>query len=443
MKAACAVLCMLGMATFLTSLVAAPGSDTKWRIGAPIVTYWAGPGSHSELNDITAAQLAAGGWNLGWAATVDQLDVYHRHGMRGMLSLFDFQRTDLTDEAQVRGFKETIAKAKDHPALYAWWGCDEPNAASFATIGKFVVYLRERDPAHVAYINLYPIYASNEQLGTEGDTVTAYREHLRQFVDIVKPDLLSYCHYPFRKRGDLLTYFLNLMLVRDAALKAGIPFVNVTQAIAHEDRAFNQEWRWPTEHEERWLAYTTLAYGGQGICWYIYNYHIWSGFLKDGLKSEVPKPEYWAISRTNRDFAAIATELQPLKSLAAYHMGEHAKGGSADDETWKKLSQYQAGTLPLGGVALPANSRFKVDSPAGQTNFLLGCFGKSGSNLSSHVLLVNLDYKQPVTALLVGPGPMEVFHAPTRTWTPSSTGSRARLNLPPGGGTLVRLVKQT
>jgi len=438
MQARCLVLCMLGMATFLTSLVAAPGSDTKWRIGEPIVTYWAGPGSHSELNDTTAAQLAAGGWNLGWADKPEHLDIYYRHGMRAMLSV-GWRNSDPNDPAQAQAIDEKIAQVRDHPALYAYYLTDEPGAAAFPKLGKVVAYVRERDPAHVAYINLYPIYANNEQLGTEGDTVTAYREHLRQFVDIVKPDLLSYCHYPFKKRGDLLTYFLNLMLVRDAALKAGIPFVNVTQAIAHEAH----EWRWPTEHEERWLAYTTLAYGGQGICWYIYNYHIWSGFFKDGLKSEVPKPEYWAISRTNRDFAAIATELQPLKSLAAYHVGEHAKGGSPDDETWKKLSAYQVGTLPLGGVALPANSRFKVDSPASQTNFLLGCFGKSGSNLSSHVLLVNLDYKQPVTALLVGPGPMEVFHAPTRTWTPSSTGSRARLNLPPGGGTLVRLVKQT
>ena len=97
------------------------------------------------------------------------------------------------------------------------------------------------------------------------------------------------------------------------------------------------------------------------------------------------------------------------------------------------------GPFPLGGVALPANSRFKVESPGGQTNFLLGCFGKSGSNLSSHILVVNLDYKQPVTATLAGPGPMEVFHAPTRTWKRNPGGSRVKLDLPAGGGTLVRL----
>ena len=68
-----------------------------------------------------------------------------------------------------------------HPALYAYFITDEPNAAQFPALGRLVAYLRERDPAHLAYINLFPTYATNEQLGNTGDTVTAYREHLRQY----------------------------------------------------------------------------------------------------------------------------------------------------------------------------------------------------------------------------------------------------------------------
>ena len=413
MKAACAVLCMLGMATFLTSLVAAPGSDTKWRIGTPIVTYWAGPGSHNELNDTTAAQLAAGGWNLGWADTVDQLDIYHRHGMRGMLSI---GVPDLDDPAVAAALDEKIAQVREHPALYAYYLMDEPGAAAFPKLGKVVAYLRERDPAHVAYINLYPTYANNEQLGTEGDTVTAYREHLRQFVDIVKPGLLSYDHYHFIEDGDRGQYFLNLALMREAARKAGVPFVNIIQACA-----FNPGWRAPTEHELRWLTYTSLAYGAQGICHFVYNCRCRkSGFFQDCPESEVPLPIYWAASRINHDFVAIASELQALKSLGAYHLGE----------------------VPEGAEGLPPDSRFTVAALANPPHILLGCFGKTAGR-PTHVLVVNMDYNRPTTTRLIGPGPLEVFHAPTRTWAPSSTGSRARLDLPPGGGTLVRLVKQT
>ena len=47
------VLCMLMAWQVPTGAVAQ--TDTKWRIGTPIVTYWAGPGSHNELNDTAAA----------------------------------------------------------------------------------------------------------------------------------------------------------------------------------------------------------------------------------------------------------------------------------------------------------------------------------------------------------------------------------------------------
>ena len=63
-------------------------------------------------------------------------------------------------------------------------------------------YFRERDPNHLAYINLFPTYASAEQLGTEGDTTQAYREHLRQYLEIARPELISYDHYHLRAAGD-------------------------------------------------------------------------------------------------------------------------------------------------------------------------------------------------------------------------------------------------
>ena len=65
--------------------------------------------------------------------------------------------------------------------MYSYFITDEPSASAFPALGKLVAYLRQRDPAHLAYINLFPTYANNEQLGTKGDTVTAYREHLRQY----------------------------------------------------------------------------------------------------------------------------------------------------------------------------------------------------------------------------------------------------------------------
>ena len=67
-------------------------------------------------------------------------------------------------------------------------------------------------------------------VGTSNKTVLAYRGYLAKFIEIVKPDLISYDHYHFMKKDDGNQYFLNLALVRDAAIEAGKPFLNIIQA---------------------------------------------------------------------------------------------------------------------------------------------------------------------------------------------------------------------
>ena len=58
--------------------VAAAPAAAPWKVGTPIVTYWAGP----SMTDATAAQMAEGGFNLVWCGE-KELDVAQRHGLRG------------------------------------------------------------------------------------------------------------------------------------------------------------------------------------------------------------------------------------------------------------------------------------------------------------------------------------------------------------------------
>ena len=394
-----ATLCLA--AGWAASLPAA-GSEAKGTPGGPIVTYYAGPSDTLPLNDRSAAQIAAGGWNLGWANKAGDLDIYHRHGIR---ALFTIGVPDLDNPAQAKALDATIEQVRNHPALYGYHLVDEPGAGAFPQLGRLVAYLRKRDPGHLADINLLPTYASNEQLDTKGDTVTAYREYLRQFVDVVKPSLVSYDHYHFKKSSDGDQYFLNLALIRETALKAGLPFLNIIQACDSP----SEGWRGPDEHEIRWLMYTSLAYGAHGISHFRYDV----GLCKD---ADSPNTLYWPVTRMNRDFLAIATELQSLKSLGAYHCGK----------------------VPNGGMELPKDSRFRLESLSQE--ILLGCFGKS-SRRPTHVVVVNLDYKGATTTTVTGPGPLEAFHAPTRTWSKAPGGNRIKLDLPPGGGVLIRLKK--
>lgn len=362
------------------------------------------------MTDATAAQMAEGGWNLVWCANEKELDVAQRHGLRGLLTDGLLAPASLDDPKRRAQLDAFLLRVSKHPALYAYHLIDEPNTSQFPALGRLVAYLRERDPAHLAYINLFPTYASNEQLGTKGDVVTGYREHLRQYVEQVKPGLISYDHYQFALKGDNDQYFLNLAMIRRAAQEAGVPFLNIVQACTWAPATM----RVPNTNELRYLVYTTLAYGAPAISYYVYACagHHGSIASLDGT----PGPLYHALKSYNREFVAIAKELQPLRSLAVHH-----------------TLMRERGCEPL-----PADALFRLDnskSPARPRGFLLGSFG--ANDKPSHVVVVNLDYTTGASTTVIGPDKLEVFDATTGQWMATQK-NEAELRLPPGGGKLVK-----
>ena len=394
-----------------------------WRVGDPIVSYWAGPGSPglAELNDAAATQLAEGGWNLVWCRE-RELDVAQRHGLRGLLTADVLTHTSLDHADKHAELDALIERVKKHPAFYAYHLFDEPPAAYFPGLARIVGYLREHDPEHLAYINLLPTYANNEQLGTPGAKVAAYTEHLRQYVDVVKPAVLSYDHYQFTNAGDTPDYFLNLALMREKALASGLPFLNIVQAASWgpTENASPQSPRVPGPDEMRFLVYTTLAYGAQGISYYVYCCPGHRGGI--ALPDGTPTPLYHALKTLNREFVAIAKELQPLKSQGVFHTGMQ----------------------PPGAVALPEKSAFAFDPPIAAADYkpgarvegvVLSRFGMGDA--ATHALVVNLDYKTERTVTLTAPAALEIFDATTGQWSPANA-PRAELRLPAGGGKLLR-----
>ncbi len=415
--------CLSAASIMVLLLAAASGIAAekagRWQIGRPIATYWAGP----PMSEATAKQMAEGGWNLVCCGE-KELDTAQRHGLRAILHDGLLAPKSLDSPEAKAKLDALVDRVRKHPALYAYFLTDEPSAGAFADLGRLVAHLRQRDPARLAYINLFPTYANNAQLGTPGDTVTAYREHLRRYIDVVKPDLVSYDHYHFSVQGDRDQYFLNLAMIRQTAMDAGVPFLNIVQACT-----WDPSMRIPGPEELRWLVYTSLAYGAQGISYYVYCCAGHKGAMAN--PDGTPTVLYHAAKVLNRDFVAIAAEYQPLRSLGVFHLG----------------------MMPPGGVPLLEKAPFRLDPPVPAAKyapprpiqgFLLGYFGKPGDKGqpgdATHVVVVNLDYKQPATTAVVGPGPLATFDAASGKWS-AAAGSRVELQLPPGGGKLLKAAR--
>ena len=53
-----------------------------------------------------------------------------------------------------------------HPAMYSYFISTSPDRVQFPDLGRLVAYLREHDPAHMAYINLFPHPWNHSHLAT-------------------------------------------------------------------------------------------------------------------------------------------------------------------------------------------------------------------------------------------------------------------------------------
>ena len=235
-----------------------------------------------------------------------------------------------------------------YPALFGYHIVDEPGASAFPLLASIRETFAELDPAHEAYINLFPNYASPAQLGN-----ATYEEHLQQFTETVKPEIISYDHYHFLKGAkkeniavdareqsiydstfggvsefenvDRAGFFTNIEQVRTESLRTGIPFMVIILVVEHGP------YRNLTDGELRWEVWQSLAYGSARLSYFTYwtpganntegdDFWHW----QNGMISQTGEtlPHYYMIADINRELQAVGSILAEQISLGVYHLGE-------------------------------------------------------------------------------------------------------------------------
>ena len=299
----------------------------------------------------------------------------------------------------------TVKQYAGHDAFFGYMLKDEPNAAQFGQLGQVSAEFARRDPKHVPFINLFPTYATVEQLGT-----ATYEEHLEQFLTTVKPPVLCYDHYALLIDGrDHLDYFLNLELARQAAGNH-----DATTWIVILAKWF-EHFREPTEDEMRWQVYTSLAYGMKGLFYFA----IWP--VRDDYVGVVhydgrPGPLYPVIQQLNSEIRTLGKTLLTLKSTGVYHVGSVIPDGCKG---------------PADGLPVSVTEDLPV---------VLGFF--EGPEQARYAMIVNRDYNRPIRPLLRFAS--DVRHVrrvseKTGNAQPVSLEEQSvALELLPGGGVLLR-----
>lgn len=239
---------------------------------------------------------------------------------------------------------DVVNDYKGFNSLYQYFIKDEPSDHDFPDLARVAGYLKKLDPEHDSYINLLPICA----IPGEG----AYEKHVRNFLDTVKPNILSYDHYSFLKRevSDLKDlpeaeisdenrkangwenklfekynregFFDNLEVIRNIALEYNIPWMIIVLVVEH------WHYRLLNESEIRWEVFNSLAYGSCAISYFTYwtpdrkhNSEPWTYhnaiINADGTRNV----NYDRVKRINEDLSLMASYIMNAKSENVFHVG--------------------------------------------------------------------------------------------------------------------------
>ena len=240
---------------------------------------------------------------LGWCASL------------GITAMVQDSRMPTSRQALPDDWKDRVAGIvadyRDSTALWGYYVTDEPSAAEYERLRAITDELRRLDPERPSYINLFPNYANEEQLGT-----ATYDDHVRRYIAEVKPPLVSYDHYCFFQDGvHRDAYFANLRTVRDHSMRAGLDFWQIVLS--------SQLFDWPdlSEADLRWQVWTSLAYGARGISYYVYSgidgpVQHWNAIVDP---YGYPTERYPAIRRINLGVAAVGKHLMQMRSVGVSH----------------------------------------------------------------------------------------------------------------------------
>jgi hypothetical protein len=267
--------------------------------------------------------IADCGFTMAGFVKPEDLPLCEKLGLRAIMAPAETEEPwfgewrKLSDQEIDKRVKEMIDKTGQSRAVLGYFIMDEPGTPAFPALAKAVAAVKKYAPGKLAYINLFPSYATvgapdKSQLGT-----ASYTEYLERFVNEVKPQVISYDNYMVQYSDDLqeertaAIYYADLLEIRRVSQKYGLPFWNIVSC-----NQIRPETTVPSPANLAFQAYTTLAAGGRGVSWYKY---YQDGYAYAPIDSGGDKTKTWQyLQVVNRQVSTLGPIVNRLKSTGVF-----------------------------------------------------------------------------------------------------------------------------
>jgi hypothetical protein len=226
---------------------------------------------------------------------------------------------DKSDEEIDNIIRMLVENSGKSDSILGYFIMDEPSSLDFPALGKAVKALKKYAPDKLAYINLFPNYATLstlDQLDSQLGTAT-YMEYLERYVNEVKPEFISFDNYMVQFSKDLnnhsraKSYFDNLLDVREVGLKYDLPYWIIVSS--HQIRNYTTI---PSLANMLFQAYTALAAGYNGVTWYQFKQN---GYNYSPIDAKGNKTTTWYyLKEVNRQILEVGNIINNFKSKSVY-----------------------------------------------------------------------------------------------------------------------------
>jgi len=380
------------------------------------ITYFCGPYGEYLLKPEIIADIAASGITLvpfggNKEFNFKVLKLLRQYGLKAEVQdsriWQAYQNMDLAAVDAV--VKEVVADYAEFENIVSWNIVDEPDASKFPILAALVKAFRRYSPDKDTVINLFPNYASPQQLGNPD-----YITHLEEFVNIVDPHFISYDHYHFlgrEKRNSVVEtaadekerliriaaevtenrpgFFDNIEDIRTIGLKYDLQTMLIVLLTEHGP------YRNLTCNELLWEVNMCLAYGMKCISYFTYwqpsggdDHWQWANAMCDTKGSKMQ--HYYDVQRINKIIKPVGEFLFDRTSTAVFHIGKITEKGTTEFTSYGKISKidgeegvigfFDDGSIYLVNRDFQTSRTFRIHSESPLTIMRDGIFVNLDSN---------------------------------------------------------------
>lgn len=234
---------------------------------------------------------------------------------------------------------------EEHPCIWGDNLIDEPSSEVFGNLAQITSHYDEINPDKIAYINLFPIYAGEEQLMETSSIATQltplsgidfmnipvdrYKQYISDYINTIDTDYICVDIYPLQykvnedgttEKNTFGLWLRNLDIISEACRKTNRDLWVITQAAGNTpnagDKYINRHC--DTPEDIRWQAYTSLAFGTKAIIHGCY-YGGWWDSNSHMIDSKGERTDtYYAVQKVDNELAAFADIYGDYECQGAY-----------------------------------------------------------------------------------------------------------------------------